>query len=450
MPTVGRSFSYRHAQRLGTHAKGKEIFLEQLDKLEITQWWNPEKLLQHQMRQAAALVEHAYRTTPFYRQRFDAAGYRPGIPLTPDRFAELPISTRADIQAAGESAFSRQVPRQHGHILVGETTGSTGRPLVYRGTRLAEFLWNVLTLREHLWHQRDFEATAAIVRAGTTNQVRPSWGHPTDKVFRTGACVTLDIRTDIAHQVDWLQENKPAYFLTHPSNLRAIAGHCLKHRITLDGLRQLRCVGEIVDSSLRQICRAAFDVPLVDMYSACETGYIALQCPESNYYHAQSETVLVEVLDENYQPCQVGEMGRVIITVLHNFAMPFIRYEIGDYAVVGSPCTCGRGLPAFERIVGRKRNLVVLPDGRRYWPLVGYKTWMDIAPIRQAQFFQKDRQTVEARLVTPRPLTPDEQSGFIGALQFALGFPFRIEISYHSMLSPSPGGKFEDFISLVE
>lgn len=414
------------------------------------QWWDAEKMHQYQMKRAAALVEHAYRTTGFYRQRLDAVWYRPGTPHIPERFTELPIITRADIQAAGESIFSRQIPQSHGRLLAGKTTGSTGRPLMYRGTRLVESLWNTLTLREHLWHRRDFGATTAIVRAGTMDQTLPNWGHPTNKVFRTGACFTLDIRTDIARQVEWLQAHKPGYFLTHPSNLRAIGHYCLKQRVRLEGLRQVRCVGEIVDTSLRELCRAAFDVPLVDMYSACETGYIALQCPESENYHVQVETMLVEVLDETGKPCKPGGMGRVVLTVLHNFAMPLIRYEIGDYAVAGPPCPCGRGLPVLERIVGRQRNLLVLPDGRRYWPLVGYKTWMDIAPIEQAQFLQKNLQTIEAKLVTSRPLTPDEQSGFTNTVQSALGHPFQIEISYHLELARSPGGKFEDFITLVE
>ena len=81
------------------------------------------------------------------------------------------------------------------------------------------------------------------------------------------------------------------------------------------------------------------------MYSCEEAGYIALQCPQAEHYHCQSESVLVEVLDDEGRPCTPGQVGKVVLTALHNFAMPLIRYENQDYAEVGPPCACGRGLP---------------------------------------------------------------------------------------------------------
>src|SRR3546814_11153852 len=88
-------------------------------------------------------------------------------------------------------------------------------------------------------------------------------------------------------------------------------------------------------------------------------------------YHAQSENVLLEVVDDDGRPCGPGETGRVLITSLHNFATPLIRYELGDYAEVGSPCACGRGLPVIKQVLGRKRNRLILSDGRSGFPYLG-------------------------------------------------------------------------------
>ena len=63
-------------------------------------------------------------------------------------------------------------------------------------------------------------------------------------------------------------------------------------------------------------------------------GIIALQCPSGGLYHLQSESVHVEILDEAGRPCAPGEIGRVIVSPLHNFAMPLLRYESGDYAPI--------------------------------------------------------------------------------------------------------------------
>ncbi len=78
-----------------------------------------------------------------------------------------------------------------------------------------------------------------------------------------------------------------------------------------------------------------------------------------------AETHIVEVLDEAGRPCRPGETGRVVITDLANFATPIIRYEIGDYAEVGrAEAFAGAASRCCNRILGRQRNLIMLPDGR--------------------------------------------------------------------------------------
>src|SRR3546814_2899792 len=123
-----------------------------------------------------------------------------------------------------------------------------------------------------------------------------------------------------------------------------------------------------VGDSVRQAVRQAWDLPVKDSYSSEEAGYLAIQCPEHEVYHAQSENVLLEVVDDDGRPCRPGEIGRVLITSLHNFATPLIRYELGDYAEVGAPCACGRGLPVIRRIVGRQRNRLAPPERTTVFP----------------------------------------------------------------------------------
>jgi len=131
---------------------------------------------------------------------------------------------------------------------------------------------------------------------------------------------------------------------------------------------------------------------------AMASGIIALQCPVSGLYHAQSESLLVEVLNDEGQPCKPGEVGRIVITDLHNFATPLIRYEIRDYAEVGPPCPCGRGLQTFSRIMGRRRNMVVFPNGERHWPLVGAYRFREVADIKQYQVIQHALDDIEVML----------------------------------------------------
>ena len=115
------------------------------------------------------------------------------------------------------------------------------------------------------------------------------------------------------------------------------------------------------------------------------------------------------------------------------------------------PCACGRGLPKIRRILGRQRNLLRLPDGRRFWPLVGAFGYREIAPVRQYQIIQRSLERVTLRLAAERPLTVAEESGLTEKLLEFLGHRFAVNFEYFTPnISRGPGGKFEDFICEIK
>jgi phenylacetate-CoA ligase len=309
--------------------------------------------------------------------------------------------------------------------------------------------WNVLTLRDHVWHRRDLSQKLAIVREGSTHARADSWGVATMGLVDTGPAVSNSIHTDAAELLEWLLTERPGYLFTYPSLLAELARLALARQARMPELLEVRTVSEALGPELRDLCREAWGVPLVDSYSSSEAGYMALQCPEYEHYHVQSEGVLLEVLDERNRPCGPGEVGRVVVTPLHNFATPLIRYDIGDYAEVGKPCDCGRGLPVLKRVLGRVRNTLVTADGKRYWPLFGTRELTDKLPLLQHQFVQKTVELVEARLVVGRPLSAAEEQMIIARVQSKLPAGMRVELSYVEQLARSASGKFEDFISEV-
>jgi phenylacetate-CoA ligase len=203
-------------------------------------------------------------------------------------------------------------------------------------------------------------------------------------------------------------------------------------------------LSETVSPALRETTHRILGVPIHDSYTSQEGGVMATQCAEGRYH--VSETILLEVVKDDGQACGPGETGRVVVTDLLNFATPLIRYEIGDYAEVGAPCPCGRGLPVIQRFLGRERNLLLLPDGTRHWPMVGFHRWSEAYPVRQFQFEQLDRNTILARLsATGRP-DPAQEARLTAIIQSALQHPFTIHYEWHeSPLPRGPGGKFEEF-----
>lgn len=426
-----------------------------LHQLEQTQWWPAECIVEHQMKQLRMILIHAYRNSDFYRRRLDEAGFDPASPLNEERWRRLPILSRDEVQDAGELLYCRSFPSAHGGTYETYTSGSTGKVVKVRGTHLTNFFWQAVTLREHHWHRRNFTGTLAIIRftpEGTPPEgtMYPDWGLPANQLYHSGPSMALNIAVDIRKQSAWLEKHQPHYLLTYPSNLAGLISHFREDGITLRNLQEVRTIGETLSPALRQACWKNLGVPIIDLYSSQEMGYIALQCSECESYHVQSEVVFVEIIDDTGKRCAPGEIGRVVVSSLHNFAMPLIRYELGDYAEVGSACACGRGLPTISRIVGRSRNLLTLPTGERLWPILGFQHYREIAPIRQFQLVQRSLDRIEARFVVNAPLDKSQENKLTVLIQQSIGYPFKIEFTYLDQMPTSVAGKFEEFISYIK
>lgn len=426
-----------------------------IQQLEQSQWWRPEDLRDWQYRQLGLLSDHALKTVPFYGERLRAAGLRAGQALNPGIWAQIPLLSREDIQDAGGAMLSTKLPAGHGRSAKITTSGSTGKPVTVVKTALGQLFWESLTLRNHIWQGRDLSKKLAVIRslaAGKAPYPRGSrgrnWGGGA-AAFTTGPAAILNVSTSIAKQARWLERQNPDYLLTMPTNLLDLAKTCIEEGIKLPRLRDVGTLGGVLMPQVRAACRTAWDVQVIDMYSAQEVGYIAFQCPEHEHYHVQSETCLVEILDSGNRPCEPGAMGRIVVTPLHSFAMPLLRYDLGDYAVAGEACSCGRGLPVLRRIVGRTRNLLVLPSGERISPTF-INTFYEGLPVRQFQVIQRTRRDLEFKIVPLRPFTAAEEQRVKDLIAERLGPEFQTVLSYHDEIPRGPGGKFEDFKCEIE
>jgi len=424
------------------------LVLSMLHQLERTQWAEPDKLLDLQLGQLAVLLRHAFATVPYYKLRW-AGAYDPTAPLSYERFARLPMLTRRELQDHFADLRSASPVAAHGAAEERRTSGSSGAPVRFHTTPLTGVIWNAITLRDHRWHRRDLGLKLAVIRREVEDSDVGNWGPATAGLVATGRSVGRSIRADADAHLDWLLREKPAYLYTYPSLVAELARLSLRRGARPAGLREVRTLAESLGPELRALVREAWDVPLTDLYSASETGYLALQCPQHEHYHVQSENVLLEVLDDAGRPCAPGQVGRVAATPLHNFAMPLVRYDIGDYAEAGAPCGCGRGLPVLRRILGRVRNMLTTADGKRYWPVFGTRAIMEAAPVLQHQFVQKAYDLVQARLVVAAPLTPEQEARFHERVQSQLPPGVRLVVTYCERIERGAGGKFEDFLSEV-
>lgn len=424
-----------------------------LYRLERSQWWPAEALPASQLRQLGAVVDHALRTCPFYRRTYRKAKIRIDGPLTDELWQRLPVLSRQDLLTHYKDICSRTPPVGHDVTDEALTSGSTGRPVRVRKTVATGAIFQALVLREHGWYRRDLGKTMAVIAPplGTPAPYPDGvqtlhWDRETASVFQTGPGARLDLETPVEEQIEWLLRVQPAYLATFSTNLRALAEHALRHGIKLPGLVQVIGYAEALREDTRELCRQAWNVDVIERYSTDEFGQLGIQCPEHGNLHACAESVLLEVVDEDNRPCAPGQMGRVLVSSLWNFATPLLRYELGDLAELGPPCGCGRGLPVIASIRGRTRDMVRLPDGRTHLPyfsglLVG------IDAVRQFQVRHVAGDRLEVHLVAGRPLNGAEAAELTRRLQDRLRYPFEVTLIYVDGIARTPGGKYMDFVS---
>ncbi len=417
-------------------------------QFEQSEWWDPQSLLCNQLLQLEKLLVHAMTSVPLYEDRLDEVrGLEPGA-LTLDRFRRLPVLTRTDVQEAGNTHMSSALPAAHGAKMTVSTSGSTGRPVRVQTTTLCRLFHGALNLRYHSWHARDLRAKVAALRR-VHKKPGGEGPQPWAPGYTTGPMVSLDVGATFGEQLAWLVDQRARYLLTYPSNLWGLLAESKTTGSKPESLHQVITYGEVVPEALRPACEDLWGAPLVDSYSAQEIGAIAFQCPTAPHYHVQSENVLVEIVDSAGAPCEPGSLGRVLVTDLHNFATPLIRYEVGDFAEWGHDCGCGRGLPVIHRIQGRTRGLLTLPSGERFCPRFLTEEFAFSLGIRQLQVVQLSLQRVDVRVAVAAPLSSSDERVLERSIGQTLQHPFELRIEYVDHVPRDPSGKFEEFRSEI-
>ena len=175
----------------------------------------------------------------------------------------------------------------------------------------------------------------------------------------------LNIFEPISTQVSVIQRVNPDVLWGYPSAIQNICNNLKMQGIKNIHPKLVFTASEILSDQTRRLIENTFDTTVLDVYGSHETGCIAWECSEHNGYHTCMDTNAVEFLDKNDHQIESDESGRVIVTNLHSYAMPIIRYELGDSATpTGITCSCGRGGYMIKSINGRNDDFLKLPGDR--------------------------------------------------------------------------------------
>jgi phenylacetate-CoA ligase len=411
-------------------------------ELARTEKMSAAELAQYSRQQLLRLAEFAWRNVPYYRKRL--APLFSGRPGNERAWLEVPILTRALAAAKYAELQASALPAYAGKVETSITSGSTGAPLRYRSSAIEAAVSIALTERSFDWWRLDGNRTL-----GALHYFPPSWPFAIGKPMRgwregspDGLSHSLQIAEPVDAQLQWLQRHRIDYLKTRPSAAEVLAEENLRRGLGIR-LAAILTVGGPVSQRCREICRQSFGAEIYDTYGLRECGHLATECPDCRLMHIDAEARLIEVVKDDLSPCAPGETGRVLVTSYYSYAMPFIRYDLGDYAELGpAQAPCGRPYPSLARIMGRESESFLRRDGSRYFPLIQARNLLDVMAFKQVQFVQTDYETLEIRYVAADGAPPIDSAAVERYARHAMGENFAIHLVPLPAIPHTPGAKY--------
>jgi len=432
---------HRHVVQPLVALKRRSRHLADLKALERSQYDSPAEVRATQLAMLRVTLRHAYDTVPYYRAAWDAAGVRPEDVTTLGDLARLPVLTKADIRAHNDALVSTAFDKAT--LRVKTTSGSTGVPLkVYLDERGAQWK-TAATLRADEW---------SGWRRG--QRVAKVWGNP--EYLRLGLrgrltnavverATYLDtIRLNDGRIRDFaaaLRRHRPGLIFGHAHSLYLVA--CRLKAMKIDDIRP----DGIVSTAMplhgwqRAVIEQVFGTKATNRYGCEEVSLIACECERHAGLHVAAESVFTEV--------EPG--GRLLVTDLSNFAMPLIRYRVGDVVTTSpTPCPCGRGLPLLATVEGRDADYVLTPAGDLISGISLTENFATRIPgAAQLQIVQETRTRLLVRLVTDEHFTEASRRKIAALVLELFGPSMAVETEFVDAIAQEPSGKYRFCISDV-
>ena len=334
----------------------------------------------------------------------------------------------------------------------GGTSGTTGSPITVLWDRRVEVANHACNWRARRWAKFEFGTRYASLLGRTIvpiRQARPPfwrWNTPWRQLLLSSfhlleANLPLYLEAMTRHRVRFLE--------AYPSTAFVLARSLVERGRTfpLDGVV---VSSETLLAVQRETIQQAFACPVFDIYSQAERVMFAGECDRHQGLHLQPEFGVLELVDERGAPVPDGATGRMVATGLQNYAMPLIRYDVGDVgAVLPGACACGRTLPRMAAVTTKAEDIVVTPEGRFISSSTLTHPFKPMTRIEKSQIVQERPDRVTVRIVRRPGYTDDDTRRLIAALGERLGPTVGIEVEFPEDIPRSANGKFRWVISKV-
>lgn len=359
-------------------------FVENFKKLQFAK---PELLTERAEKRISNLLVHAYNNIPFYQESFKSHGVTPHDFHNIEDLQQFPILTKTDIRNNYLNLLKARNISEDRFVLT-RTSGSTGMPTqffvdksAFHIKQASRFLFDywagIRPASRRVWLSNpriaDNLSNSKTTSVSLMSTIKKMGGR-----IITGAediyhipSFNIDY-TNVVEIIKDIIEFNPDYIHTYASIIAKLSKKMKKLNMPPPpNLKTIIITADTITPTELDIVKEVYNCNIVNRYGCWECGdALAQSCSEDFFtLHVNSELVFIEVVGADGKKVKPGERGKILITDYYNYAMPFIRYEIGDYAILGKSCNLGISFPVLDRIEGRSIEFILTPSGKSISPI---------------------------------------------------------------------------------
>jgi phenylacetate-CoA ligase len=427
MPIRQRAFSEKPMTFCDPEPKN---FLSAILDIAAIETGNPLAREHWQMAQLCNLIKHATERSTFWRQRIGARKLS-GLTLS-----SLPILERGTVvkQIVDEGPLLR--PSDRIAVNSSSTSGSSGIPVKFFASGMNARYNHVRSIAQYFLEGRDLKLNRVQIdyaphlqKEGLKVTRSEAWLGPLSSFFGCGTNKVIEyFRPDMTRFREELERDSIGYLVTAQWTIDTLLQSIDLFVLKRAGLRIWISVADAVDPSSREALTSK-GVSVRSTYSAQEIGPIGFECEHiPGYYHVVSSNVIVEVDSDKCYRLGPHRLGRVLVTHLHSYATPFIRYDIGDVASLAPECACGHLGPTLSNVYGRAKNLLKHRDGTISPFYLGASLIAKLPEFKDSRIRQTDIGMLVVEVGGRTDLNPNEQSTIMNLVKKQAGNEFQVEV----------------------
>ena len=423
------------------------VYLRELRKYEFA---SAESIDAVQWTRLQAVILHAAQNVPYYRNLFREHGIQPEDIRSRQDFARVPFMSKATVQEACNELLADDRDRESGRL--NASGGSTGKPVqFFQDATYWDQAHACQSFVESWWNIRPGDRTASLWGADR-DIPEQSWRERLySEIGQLRVCNAFALNAaQMERFAKMLVSWQPRHVIGYASALEIFAKFLIEREEFRIRPLAVKTTAEVLSEERREIIEKAFGCPAYNFYGSREINNLAVECPSRLGLHVNALSRYIEIVDDEGKAAPPGVPGRILITDLTNYFMPFLRYEIEDIGSwTGAPCNCGRPFPLLAKIWGRSSDFIVTPEGKLIHSVFFTHLFYDLPDVVLFQVNQKDVHNVEVQLVLRPGAFEYPEVRLRNRLRDAFGSNISFNVQVVPKIERPPSGKHRFTVSSV-